>query len=371
MKKHLKIFALSLLCFLTLFVLCGCSSFFGSESDVLQIESITTKSLENGDIEVTIQYTDEERKPTTFIVPKGENGESGTGIKEVLTNQKEDGTGTILTITYTDNAILPTTFEVKDGVSLSKIETIYDEETKDTFMVVHFTDGTSSEPIFLPKGENGEDGNSFIGYDQIINEDNSVTIYFHFSKSEDVIITIPSPQKGETGKGIESIISFETETEYVLQIQYTDDTTDEVRFNRPKEANQWYNGGTRPSDTLGVDGDYYFDIYHNSIYVKEGGSWTLVADFNGNEKSFSVRFNLNDTTEEPAQMPAGAQLSYLVKMGSYFTTDGYSIPIPTRVGYTFKGWYTSRIVTPVTGQFTDLTPIFDNLTLYAIWEKVN
>lgn len=368
MNKHLKWFTLSLLCFFSLLFLSGCSSFFGSDSEGVQIQSISTEVQSDGSTKMIIQYTDEDRKPDEFIIPKGI---AGNGIQSILTNKNDKDGSTTLTILFTDETVKPVEFTIQNGVSIVGLEPQIDEETNDVYICVKYSDGTTSEPMLLPKGEKGEDGNSFIGYDQTINEDNSVTIYFHFSKSEDVIITIPSPQKGETGKGIQSIVSFETEVEYVLQIQYTDGTSEELKFNRPKDANQWYNGGTRPSDTLGVNGDYYFDIYHNCIYVKEGGSWTLITDFNGNEQNFSVRFDLNDTTDEPAQMPTGAQLAYSIKRGSYFTTDGYSIPIPTRVGYEFKGWYTSKVVTPVTGHFTDLTPIFDNITLYAIWEKVN
>ena len=35
----------------------------------------------------------------------------------------------------------------------------------------------------------------------------------------------------------------------------------------------WYNGTGAPSNTLGLDGDYYLDNNNGDIYHKAGGSW--------------------------------------------------------------------------------------------------
>ena len=369
MNKLLKSFTLSFLCFCTLFFLSSCSSFFGSDSEGILIQSISTKTLENGDIEVTISYTDEEKKPTTFIVPRGENGESGTGIKEVLTKQKEDGTGTVLTITYTNNAIQPTTFEVKDGVSLSKIETLYDEETTDTYMVVHFSDGTMSEPLLLPKGEKGKDGISVLGIEQRINRDYSVTLTFLMSEGDDVIVEIPAPIQGEDGKGIEEIISIPRNDNYMMIITYTDGTTQELEFARP---NKWFSESATPTVADGINGDLWYDLSHNIIYVKQSNRWVRVIDLNQiTGETYTVRFDLNDSASDMASMPVGSLLTYEIPSGHYFEASGYEIPIPIRTGYTFKGWYTVKNPTVVHGAFTDLTAVFSDITLYAKWEKVN
>ena len=63
-------------------------------------------------------------------------------------------------------------------------------------------------------------------------------------------------------------------------------------------------------------------------------------------------------------------MAYQIPHGSYFAAqEGYTIPIPTRNGYDFVGWYTTKTITPTSGKFTDLTPVMADLTLYAIWEK--
>ena len=122
-KKILNLITMILLCF----VLAGCSSFFG-DNEALQIENIQAESLENGDIKITITYVNEVLDPTIFIVPKGDTGSTGVGIKEIITTKKEDGSGSILTITYTDDSISPTIVEVKDGVSVSSIDPVVNPE---------------------------------------------------------------------------------------------------------------------------------------------------------------------------------------------------------------------------------------------------
>ena len=42
---------------------------------------------------------------------------------------------------------------------------------------------------------------------------------------------------------------------------------------------------------------------------------------------------------------------------------------PTREGYTFLGWYTTKTIGPTSGVLTDLTPILSDLELYAQWAK--
>ena len=55
--------------------------------------------------------------------------------------------------------------------------------------------------------------------------------------------------------------------------------------------------------------------------------------------------------------------SLMVLWGSSFTQS--ELPIPTREGYTFKGW----TGTPESDKpFISISPIWDEETLYAIWE---
>ena len=363
MKKLYLIFVLCLCILLT-----GCGAFFGEEES-LMIQSIESEILEDGNTKIVITYSNEGKLPDEFIIPKGEQGIDGVignGIKDITYQNSSDGKTTILTVTYTDPEVESSIFEIPNGISVTGVEYKLDPITKNTLMYVNYSDGNKSDPITIMKGN---DGNGFAGYDVELQEDGSQVINFHFTQSEDVVITIPAPEKGN---GISSIVSSETETEYKLVINYEDGKKDEVSFSKPEKPNAWYNGGMRPSQNIGKNGDYYFDTQHKEIYVKENGDWTLIVDFNVSQQVFTIKFNLNDTTEEPASMPSGSLISYNMKRESFFSDNGYGeIPIPVRPGYTFVGWYRTKNITPINAPFTDLTPINSDLVLYAIWQKNN
>ena len=54
---------------------------------------------------------------------------------------------------------------------------------------------------------------------------------------------------------------------------------------------------------------------------------------------------------------------------SAFQNNGYGeIPIPTREGYVFVGWYRTKTITSINSAFTDFTIVLTDLELYAIWE---
>ena len=73
--------------------------------------------------------------------------------------------------------------------------------------------------------------------------------------------------------------------------------------------------------------------------------------------------------------PDESLLSYTVKAGTYLWDEengNVTLPIPVRPGYTFGGWYHRAIPEngkpdATMGLFTDLTPVFSDLTLYAYW----
>ena len=163
MKKLFKSMLFSLLVISSSTTLTSCLGFF--EEEVLQISSIQTIELENGDIQVFIIYSDEEIAPTTFVVPKGdagEDGKDGNGIKEISYELSEDKQNTILNIEFTQQGVNPEKIIIPNGVSVTNIEQSFDEETQMTTLYVNFSDGSKSEPILIPKGEKGEDGATFI-----------------------------------------------------------------------------------------------------------------------------------------------------------------------------------------------------------------
>ncbi|MDY6003124.1 MAG: hypothetical protein SPJ49_02210, partial [Bacilli bacterium] len=79
-KSIISKISLALLMFSPLVTLTSCSNgFFSSEEEqqINSIKEIKTEVDENGDTVVTIYYTDETIEPVSFVVPKGEEGQTG------------------------------------------------------------------------------------------------------------------------------------------------------------------------------------------------------------------------------------------------------------------------------------------------------
>ena len=367
MKKKI----LTFLCFIfmTFGMFTGCSGFVDDES--LVITNITTQVLEDGRTMVVITYEDEEVQPAIFYIPKGEDGIQGVqgdGIKEI-TYELNDNGDYVLKVTFTNPEIDPVEFIVKNGVSISGIETFVNEKDGETYFVIKYSNGTSSEPMMIPKGEdgkNGKDGSTIIAYTNTINDDGSVTLSFYFSTGEMYTCDIPAPQKGETGRGIKAIISSEDEENYYLTIEYTDDSEPETFSFAKPTPNTWHRGEGTPGTSIGKDGDYYFDIKSNDIYTKIDGAWFLIIDFEDSETLCTVTFDLNS---DDAFFPEGFGYSkyYTIPKGSNFASCGTAVPIPVRNGYVFNGWYTTQSPSVVNGSFNDLTTVASNLKLYANW----
>ena len=366
MKKLIcRICALLLMAAMLFLTGCG-SSFFSEES--LQIASVGSELLEDGRTRVTITYLNEDVEPYVFFLPKGDDGSigsDGNGIKEIVCKRNEENFRTDVTIRFTDETVDPVTMKIPDGLSVVGIQDGFDELTEATYVVFQYSDGSISNPIYLPKGDKG---NGIKTFSQKLNEDKSVSIFFEFDDDRKMDILIPPP---ETGNGILNMNAIDDGDYYYIDVNYTNGTTEQLKFQRPADPNQWLYGSEEPGRLKGEDGDYYFDTYHKVIYVKEKGNWTKVISFKEESETvyFTVTFDLND--EDDAKMPEGARPGYQIEKGTYFASAGYGdIPVPTREGYRFMGWYTKKAVNHATmSPFTDLTPVFSDLTLYALWEQ--
>ena len=380
MKKKLILVILMLFSF----VLAGCGSFFGSDEEAIVIKSITrVEAEEENGFYIVVEYANEDKANDRFFVPNGEkgadgetgengtdgkDGQDGVGIKDITMTVDKNTRETTITIYFTDESKEPVVKVVPAGVFVSGVEHGIDKETGNTLIYVKYSDGTRSEAITVEKGQ---PGNHLTGMDRVENKDGSVDFTFKFSDSEDVVITIPAPKEGPIGVGIDSIIKVESDTNYVIKIKYTDGTSDTVEFDRP---NKWTTGSADPDPDEGIIGDYYFDIFHNNIWVKETKTkWTLVVNLKDDEAdTVTVTFNLNDLSDgysQQASMPQGYGKTITLSKGSYFGMNGVqNLPIPTREGFEFKGWYLTRFPSIVNGAFTDVVPVNESITLFAIWE---
>lgn len=376
MKKNICRVISCCLLIITLF-LTGCGGFIAE--DDLMIASIESQLMHDGRTKITITYTDETVDPYEFFIPKGEvgaDGKEGNGIKEIVYNHDKQNRQTSVVISFTDEKLAPVVFDIPDGLSVVGMEDGIDEISKEKYIVFKYSDNSISDQIFLPKGDTG---NGIKDYTQTVNEDKSITLDFLLDDGRTINIFIPPPQNGENGEdgkdgkdgtGIESMVSGVTdEGMYYIDVKYTDkEEPERLEFGRPIK---WHNLDSEPTSNIGENGDFCFDTKHRKIYEKKNGQWELTVDFK--IEKYTVKFDLNDDDESgiDAEMPEGANTMYRVERGSYFSADGNGdIPIPTRDGYKFKGWYSKKAVNSTTmSPFTDFTPVFSDLTLYANWEK--
>ncbi len=363
MKKN--ICRLSCVCLLiAMLFLTGCSGGFFEEEGIMIADITCEQMYELGLTRLTITYLDDEREPLVKDIlwgedgAQGDKGVTGNGIENITFQHDDKKRQTSALITFTDEGTDPISFNIPDGKSVVGIESGVEEATGAHYIIFKYNDETVSEPIYLPKGEKG---NGIKSYNYTLNADKSVVIDFSFDEGSDLNIVIPPPQDGN---GIESMVGSEEGEFYYIEVTYTNGETQLLKFDRPAK---WYSGSYLPIDSFGSDGDFFFDTEHEKIYAKDSGTWSIVVDFK--IERYSVTFDLND--EEDASMPSASKV-YKVERGSYFSADGNGdIPIPTRPGYKFVGWYTKKVVNPATmSPFTDFTPVFSDLTLYAIWEEI-
>ena len=380
MKKVLTCLFMVCMLLVTL-VLTSCAGFF--EEETLIIESVKATTMDDGRTKITISYVDDVQQPLEFFIPQGEQGvqgEQGIGIENIEYKPLSNG-NTLITITVTDNVIDPVIFEVKNGVKILDLKEGTNAISGEKYIFFEYNDGTYSKEIYLPSGK---DGVGIKTYSTTENPDGGYNLQIVLDDERTIDVVIPGPEKGEAGVGIDIadgkqgiVGSMSADgSKYVLTVYYTDGTSQAVEFTRPKE---WLWSSGRPDDKTGVSGDYCFDTVNNDIYVKRGSKWTNIFDMDSVEEKHTVKFNINafiyDEEKNEYVPDESAKLNGLdiwsdLKHGAYFTDNpGCEIPVPTRTGYTFKGWYTSKVVTEVTGKFTTLTVIVSDLELFALWEK--
>ena len=357
----------ALLCFIciSLTTLSGCGSFFAEEE--LIISSVEHKRLEDGSIQITITYADEMKDPDVFVIPKGETGdvgEVGNGIASIIPTYDDEARKTILTVNYTDET--QETFEVPYGVSIEAIEGFKEDEiTGQLYIQLLYTNGELSEPIYMDKPKDGKDGVGIVNITSRPEDDGSQTLIIELTdgtKLENV--RVPAPERGVGIADIKTDYN-EARTQYYIEVTYTDPTIepDTFWFDRP---NTWFSGQGTPDSGMGIAGDLYFDTLYSRIYVKEAGGWVLKTKFVQDLDSCEVTFynNYQDDGQEGKQ-------SYSISKGHYFEGSGYAVPEPTRTGYKFIGWYTTRNPNLTTqGSFNSFTAVYSNMNLYAIWEPI-
>jgi len=115
------------------------------------------------------------------------------------------------------------------------------------------------------------------------------------------------------------------------------------------------------STLKGFDGQSAYDIYVDSHpeYTKTVNEWMndLVNGRLADKETFSVDYNFNG-----GEVPDGTNLDQNVEKGKTV-----NLPLPTKEGYTFEGWASGPTVND--GIFTNTSPVFEDLTLYATYSE--
>lgn len=377
--------------FLSVLPLAACG-FIETDPEGTTIKEIAANRLENGDTEITITFADEDRDPVVFVIPKGEdgsdgqngengadglpgeNGQPGAGIQSIDQTVSADGNTLILTVTFTDGRE-PEIIEVpilngKDGLSIESVTTKTDS-LGNTVVTISFTGDLEDVSFTVPKGEQGNPGNGISGVTVEENSDGSqtVTISYTDASMKDTVLTIPAPKEGKEGVGVRYILSDETETEYILTFYLSDGTSQSVSFSKPTQPSTWLSGFSAPDESMGNDGDFYLNKADLTIYQKLNGTWMIIAQLSSSQETHTVRFDANGGTFSSDTFSTVFQVTH---GETFYGNPKYIFPTVTYEGYTFLGWYTSvNQKNPTVGKFTDLTPVYSDMTLYAWWEASN
>lgn len=82
---------------------------------------------------------------------------------------------------------------------------------------------------------------------------------------------------------------------------------------------------------------------------------------------YNVIFNFRDD-EYTEDLNPGSKLLFKVKEGETIPLN--QIPVPTKDGFSFAGWFAGEENNPNVGQFTNLTTVSSNLDLFARWQNL-
>lgn len=371
MKKNFlfKKCVLAIGLFSSIAVLSSCSAFFGG--DEFTITDTSIEQNENGDTIVTITFSGDDVDPLRFTIPKVQNGVDGNGIASITPVLNEESLE--LTIKYTDTTMEDTiiTVPVLKGDSGRGIDDVLlgSDENGNTTIQFNYTDGTTSDLITIPKGIDGKDGLGIANIDvqKTSNGINIVTITF---TDENVApLTFPI----NDGVSISSIVYDEensTDEIYSLFITFSDGTFTTVELPRP-QSTIWLSGTQEPSSTSGKIGDFYLNLVSGDVYRKiSSTTWEFLFTMKGSGSSepitrHQVIFHFRDD-EYNETLEGGSLMLFNVEHGRTISAD--SIPVPTKDGFKFAGWFAGEDETnPNIGQFTNLTVVTQNLDLYARW----
>lgn len=349
--------------------LASCNSAFFGGNDAVEIKEVTTRYDEvSGNTYVTITFTDEEKDPVVFSIPRGYAGKDGNGIKNVSSRMLSDGKSIELTISYTDTGIENTVISVPvlEGKGVKEVLVDKDEDDNTTIQFT-YTDGTTGPVITIPRGKDGTGIESFEVSEPDSTGRMNITVTFTDGTEKNFEI-----KNGTDGISVANITYNEAKsdaTHYVLTITYTDGYTEDVSLDRPRST-RWFTGVTTPDNDStassdAVEGDFFLNRLNGYVYQKgSDGKWTFLfgmkADEStgGNEVFHTVFFD-----------PGLGTINGNAGIGWTSVLEGKTVPLsqiptPSYEGHDFLGWFTD-VDNINAGQFTDMVPVYNDLHLTA------
>ena len=334
-----------------------------------QIKEVTPRYDETtGNTIITITFTDEEMEPVTFIVPRGISGKDGVSIKNITSKMLSDGKSIELTISYTDSSVENTVISVPvlEGKGVKEVLVDKDEDGNTTIQFT-YTDESKGPVITIPKGK---DGNGIASFE--VNgpdSDGNTTITVTLDDGTKKEFTVSNGRDGVSVSNITYDANKSDATHYVLTITYTDGYTEEVTLDRPRST-RWFTGTTTPDNdsaasSQAVEGDFFLNRINGYVYQKmSDGSWTFLFGMKADDSSVGKEV-YHTVFFDPGLGKINGNSGILMATALEGKTMPLSnIPTPTYEGHSFMGWYTD-LTNVNAGRFTDLTPVFSDLKLYA------
>lgn len=334
--------------------------------DGVSVKSITKTSSEGNVDTYTITYSD--GSTSTFSVTNGLDG--APGIEGIQGQPGEDGHTPEIKIGSNgnwwidgvDSGISAKGEAGEDGNGITSIKKTKTEGNVDTYTITYsngmtyeFTVTNGEQGI---QGEPGKDGHT----PEIKISENNTWIIDGIDTGIDAsgIVGPQGPQgdKGEQGDPGNDGVSVKeikkTKTEGLVDtytIYYSDGSTSTFTVTNGEQGEQGIQGepgkdGEMPDISIGANGNWHIN----------GADTGISAKAPGKDDIFNISFVLNGGT-----LPEGYSNNLSVFWGT--TLD---LPIPTKKGYVFKGWFTGE--TANDKQFYNSDAVFKNLTLYAKWE---
>lgn len=345
-------------------------SFFDTGNGT-QISNVETKYDEKtGNTIITISFTNDDMTPVSFTIPQGIAGKDGVSIKNVSSILSSDGTSVILTISYSDPNVENTVISVPvlQGKGIKEVLVDKDENGNTTIQFV-YTDNSTSSKITIP---NGKDGNGIENFEVSDPNDNGeITITVSFTDGNSKTFKI------KNGVSVSNITYNEEksdDTHYVLTISYTDGYSEDVSLDRPK-SNRWYTGTTSPENdstasSKAAEGDFYLNKVNGYVYLKtSNGTWSFLFGMKADDSSSEKKVYHTVYFDPGEGKIKGTSNIMMASVSNGKTMELSQIPTPSYEGYTFLGWYTD-LSNVNSGKFTDLTPVYSDLQLYAKYEKI-